>query len=188
MPDYTPELVKIGTHEGWTLFYDPSEDQFTAQKGRKVRTEKYRSDLIHAIDKANATEKREKARVEPCVFTLWDPEAQTETKVEVTSYSAQGLGVKPLSGGPVFHLKLGGYGAGWGKENAFQIIVNGTSTRRLHQAVEGLRRAQEELRIATQVTTTTIKVNRVTGDRTEKYFEEEDRIRKLVNSLNPKSP
>lgn len=179
-------MKPIGTYEGWILFYDLAKDEFSATKGKKTRKGSYISHLRSEVDKANAAEKRAKVRVEPCEFTLWDDEKQTEMRVEITSYTAKGLGVRPKSGGEVFYLSLGGYGGSWGSErrDTLPVIQDGTKTQRLHQAVEGLRRAQEELRQARKALVVDVKVIRVTGDYHERYSEEEDRLRKEVNKLN----
>lgn len=178
--------VTTSTYSGWTIVFDFSTDEFLATKGRKQRRATHLGWIHAAIDKADAAEKRATVRIEPCEFLYWDDEKSAEVRVEITSYSDKGLGLRPKAGGEVFMVPLGGYSGSWGKKDGdfLPVIQDGTDTKRLHTAVEMLRRAQEELRQARAAIVTKVRVERVTGNTSERYSEEEDRLRKAVNWLN----
>lgn len=175
--------ISIGAHNEWELFYRPATDDFLAKKGRKERTADFRPHLIGILDNEDATEARKKAREEPCTFRLWDNEKQVERTVEVSSLTSKGLALRPVAGGDLFYLPVAGYG-GWSSEPAVPVIKNLTDSKRLHVAVEMLRRAQEELKAARKEIVTVVKVTRITGDKIADYFAEEDRLRKTINELN----
>ena len=173
--------------DGWTLFYDLSKDEFVATKGRKTRRAKHVSWLRNEMEKADAAVKRAAVRVEPCEFIYWDDEKQSEQRVQMTAYSDKGLGIRPAAGGEVVNLPLAGWRGRWGKgKPAVAVIKDGTNTKRLHAAVEGLRRAEEELRQARAACVVDVEVNTITGNKSEPYSEEEDRLRKAINVLNGK--
>lgn len=185
----TDTPIEIGTHEGWTIFYRPANHDFLAKKGRKERIKDNRQWLLDEVTDENAKEARKKVRAEPCIFTLWRDKEQAEMRVEVTSYSTKGLGVRPLgkdSGGEVFYLDLSGYSYR-GDNNSVRVIKDGTDTKRLHVAVEMFRRAKQELIDAKKAIVTDIQVTRVSGSRVAEYHAEEDKIRAAINALNAKS-
>lgn len=180
------DVIEIGTQGQWEIFYRPLKNDFLARKGRKERTGNYRDGLLTEIANEDKAEARKNARLDPAPFRLWDDEKQAERRVEITSYSARGLGVRPVGGGEVFYLKLAGYGA-WGadrEKQAVRMIPDKVDAARLHRAVEMLRRAQEEMRQAYRDTVVEIKVNWTTGHNVDEFFREEDRIRAAINQEN----
>ncbi len=174
--------LQIGTHNGWDLVYYPHNNSFGATKVRKQRTDANRDRLLAQCDDSDAEEQRSKRRIEPCEFTRWDPETQTEQQVRLTSFSNRGLALKPLSDGETVYLDRNR----WRSQNGTQILVvkKGASTKRLHIAVEMLRRAQAELKKAEDETLEVIQVNDPGyGGRTAQFHVEEDRLRAAINKL-----
>jgi hypothetical protein len=181
--------VTTSTYEGWTIVFDFASNNFVATKGRKRRTASHLSWLHNEIDKAEGAERRAALRIHPCEFTVWDDEKATEHRVQMTSYSDKGLGIRPVAGGEIISLPLGGYGGSWGSDESgekdtIKLVKDGVSTQRLHRAVEGVRRANEELRLARKECITFVKVKRTTGNRIDEYTEEEMRLRGEINRVN----
>lgn len=180
------EEVKIGTHNEWEIFFKAAGTCYVGRKGRKRREESHLTWLFTKIDNEDKAEIRKAHRAEPCTFRFWDSDKEIDIQVEITSYSARGLGVKPTAGGEVDYLKLGGYG-GWGADrerSVLPIVPNKADVGPLLRAVDALRKAKENLRKVYQSTVIEIPVKWTTGDDVDKFFAEEDRLRAEINKVN----
>lgn len=166
------ELVKIGTHDGWDLFFKPGPDSFEATKGRRTVSGNYLRGLIKEINDLDREAARRKERQEPCEFNLWNEKKGIETRVRLTSYSNKGIALKPVNGGETFYIETGGWG---GPKPTLNVVKKDADLRRLYTAVEGLRKAKEEMRLATAQSILSLDVKSCSD--VGEYHQEEDRLK-----------
>lgn len=179
---YISGALKIGEHNGWTLFYYPSNNSFGAEKGRKHRTNLRRESLINDCDDADAEEIRKERRIEPCEFVRWNPATQAEQKVRLTSFSTKGVALKPVPEGETVYLDRNRWG---NRDGTFILVVKpGAKVKRLYEAVEMVRRAQAELEAAQKEVIEPVQVKDPGyGTRTAEFHAEEDRLRATINKV-----
>jgi hypothetical protein len=121
---------------------------------------------------------RAKQRVENVRFTYYDRKASSFTEVEMTSFSDKGVALKPVAGGETIYVK-----ADYHDENGLRVLVG--EEKPIHEAIEGLRRAKEQLRRAMLANIHEVKLPGYGERRAKDNAEHEDRIRaEIIEKLS----
>lgn len=172
-----PSLTQapIGQHEGWDLFVCMATGLFLANNKRKNRSSQSLLGIKREVEDANfeaeRAAERAKLRVENVRFTYYDKKAGTFTEVEMTSFSDKGVALKPVAGGDTLYLK-----PGYGDEQTINVLIG--SEKPVHEAIEAVRRAKEQLRLAIRGNVHEVKLPSYnSGRRSRDNAVEEDRLR-----------
>ncbi len=172
----------IEDYRDWKIFYVHEKAEFHALKGKRrlkpgkndrwndsnVSAAKYRidSDILTKKRKADRDGKPE------LEFRHWDKSKELEFTTTLVSYTNRGF--KTTDG--TLEVSY--------RNRTLLIIPKDFSTHRLHQAVEGLRQAEAEMKHALAQATIEVTVTRCSAGTPEEYAAMEDQIRKEITEAS----